>query len=150
MKKINFMSPSLKDGVVFLAWTGGILLIAGLCWFLTGSIRNEFLLRSVNRVIFSGQEDQRFWLEKPLPSREIPHNASRMGSWFSVSGNTGSRALIFTLFAQGNFLPCMALVNSNGKVEKILPLSVHAETMLNRLPGGAVGIYIRRIEEAVK
>ena len=148
MKKFFPEDITLRDGAYFLGWIGLTILIAALCWFLSGSLRSGIMINAVNRTNFYSRE--KINLEKLVPSKEIPANAARMGSWYTVRNSEGSKVLLFTVFAQGAFLPCMALVDRSGIVEEILPLNVHAESMLAKLPPGTVEIYKYRIEEALR
>jgi hypothetical protein len=58
----------------------------------------------------------------------------------------GSRAVVFTLIAEGCFFPCVAEINPAGRVEEIIPLGREGEKTFRALSPGSVQIYIQRIE----
>ncbi|AEF81067.1 hypothetical protein [Leadbettera azotonutricia] len=137
--------PQLKDTAIFVGWVAGIVLIAALCWFLTQNFRAQFLLRSVNRALSQVEESKRFGeLDEPIQFKDLDIETPRIGSWFSLKGKEGYKVLVFSLIAEGNFLPCAAVVNASGKVEDIVPLNSNAAKF--RLPSGTLDVYKRRIE----
>jgi hypothetical protein len=142
--------PQLKDVSVLIGWIGGLLLIGGLCWFLSGPLRARLLMNSVNRVLALSGDPRR--LDRPLPFSELGPGASRMGVWYTVTGAGGSggpgKAFVFTVAAEGAFFPCAAEIDPDGKVKELIPLSRHGEKMIKRLPAGLIRMYIRRIEGA--
>jgi len=132
----------LKDTAVFFCWIGGIFIIAGLCWFLTKPLRADLLRQTVNRAWAESGES--FRLREPIAPGTMKPGLSRLGSWYSVDDE--NRALVFTLIADGIFLPCTAIVDSNGKVQNIMPLIGNGEKFMNRISPGIKQLYIRRIE----
>jgi hypothetical protein len=137
----------LKDASVFAGWIGGILLIGGLCWFLSTPLRTRLLMRSVNRVLTLSGDPRR--LDAAIPPSELPSGASRLGTWYNMAfSREGSRAVVFTLMAEGRFFPCAAELNPDGRVEEIIPLTREGERTFETLSPGSVQIYIRRIEGA--
>jgi hypothetical protein len=144
MNRGNSLMPRIKDSAILLGWIGGIILAGGLCWQLTRNTRAELLMVSVNLALAG--EGNPLRLEKPIAFRDLPSNAARMGTWFSLEdGNR--KALVFTMIAGGSFLPCAALVDAGGKVERIFPLNSHSSKLLSRISPGVLRIYTRRIEE---
>jgi hypothetical protein len=136
--------PRLKDLSIFIGWIGGLLLIGGLCWFLSAPLRAGRLLRSVNRVFIRSGDTRR--LGEAIPSSELTPEALRIGTWYNMVSGNGRRAVVFTLAAEGRFFPCAAEINAEGGVEEIIPLSAGGEKTFSRLSPGSVQIYIRRIE----
>jgi hypothetical protein len=136
--------PRLKDLSIFIGWIGGILLIGGLCWFLSAPLRAGRLMRSVNQVFIRAGDPRR--LAALIPASELTPEALRMGTWYSMVSGNGSRAVVFTLAAEGRFFPCVAELNPEGRVEELIPLSTGGEQTFGRLSPGSVQIYIRRIE----
>jgi hypothetical protein len=138
--------PKFKDFAVFTGWIAGIILLGGLCWFLTESIRADFLMRSVNRAL--EQEGYSLAVGRPVTQRELAPETARMGRWFFQAGTEGPerRVLVFTMIDGGLFFPCAAVVN-NGIVEEILPLNGYSGKFLSRVSPGVISIYKRRIEE---
>jgi hypothetical protein len=148
--------PAFKDSLLFSLWIGAIFLAAFLCWFLTQPLRADILKSTVNRNLSErtpsvlgsdgasgGEAAPR--LEKFIPPRELESGTFRMGYWFTIKDRKNSKALVFTLAAEGTFLPCLAIVTDK-KVEAIRPLGSHSKELFGRLTPGVLRIYIRRIE----
>jgi hypothetical protein len=144
----NSWIPRIKDVSIFIGWIGGLLLIGGLCWFLSMPVRNRLLMRAVNQVLTRSGDSRR--LDAVTPPSELTPGALRAGTWYNLafSRTGGSRAVVFTLVAEGLFFPCAAELNREGRVEEIIPLSRHGEAALRRLSPGSIQIYVRRIEGA--
>ena len=144
--------PQVKDAAILIGWIAGLVLIAGLCWFLTQPLRSVYLLNAVNRVLAQSGDSRR--LGERMPPGAVEAGLSRMGSWYTMresslrlAGNVpaGRRALVFTFIGEGTFFPCVAMV-AGGKVEEFIPLGSHGEKMLKRVSPGVLRIYARRIE----
>ena len=151
----NLLPPQVKDSAILVGWIAGLLLIAGLSWFLTQPLRSNFLLRAVNRVLEQSGDPRR--LGVPVPPGALKIGFSRTGFWYTMAPggklpdgklSDGSKAFIFTFFGEGTFFPCVAMVDSGGKVEEIIPLNSHGEKMIQRVSPGFISIYTRRIEGA--
>jgi hypothetical protein len=137
--------PRLKDLSILAGWIGGLLLIGGLCWFLSAPLRTQRLMKSVNRVFALAGDPRR--LDAAIPPSELSSEASRIGTWYNMAfSHAGNRAVVFTLIAEGRFFPCAAEINPEGRVEEIIPLSGEGEGALAVLSPGSIQIYIRRIE----
>lgn len=148
MSDQGFLIYRLKDTAILVAWILGLLLIAGLSWGLTGSIRSVLLQDSINRSLVKTGDSRR--LEAPLAQGAVkPSRAfgpvSPLGAWYSLSGSA-NRAFFFTLMGDGTFLPCAAIVNPQGKVIDIIPLSSRGEKRLSQVSPGIIALYVRRIE----
>ena len=128
-----------RDAFICTGWIAGLICAAGLCWGLTAPLRTSLLQQAVNKAWTRTGESPR--LEAPVanPGPRL----SRLGAWYTCDEG---RAVIFTIIADGIFLPCAAMVGSNGKVEKILPLTASGEKMMNRVSPGILQLHIRRIE----
>jgi hypothetical protein len=138
-----------KDLSIFAGWIGGLLLIGGLCWFLSAPVRGQLLMKAVNRVVARDGDPRR--LDAPIPLPDLKPEAVRMGTWYTMAfSGEGSRAVVFTLIAEGRFFPCLAELNREGRVEEIIPLSGHGESIFGRLSPGNIQIYIRRIEGSIE
>jgi len=131
----------LKDTGILAAWIAGLILIAGLCWFLTQPVRGRYLQVSVNLVLEQAGDSRR------LDSRITP--SPGLGSWYSLrTGNNGTqeKIFIFPFIAEGTFFPCAAVLDSDGKLTEFIPLNKHGERVMKRISPGILGIYSRRIE----
>ena len=140
--------PRVKDSFILIAWIAGLLLIGGLCWFLTRSVRTDFLKNSINNALIKMGDPRS--LEAPITLGNIKSGRasgplSPQGQWFKLKGEE-NRLLFFTLFSDGTFFPCAAIMNPQGKVAEILALSNRGEKMLANVSPGIIRLYIRRIE----
>ena len=138
--------PKLKDRAILAGWIGGLLLIAGLSWFLTQAPRNHFLQRSVNRVLEQSGDSRR--LGEPIPAAD--QNGSRMGVYFTIDGSSvldrSGKAFIFTFIAEGTFFPCIAIIGADGRVREIIAINNYGKKILERVSPQIVNLYTRRIE----
>ena len=142
--------PGIRDTAVLLGWIGGLLCIGGLCWFLTKPLRTDFLQQSVNRAWMRTNETRR--LDTPVATAAMKPGLSRLGTWYTMTDkNTtdNNRALVFSVISGGSFFPCAAIVNQEGKVEEILPLTASGAKLMNKISPGILRLYIRRIEGAL-
>ena len=137
---INFPS-AWKDRLIFLGWIAGLIVAASLLWSLTFSFRANLLLRPVNRVFISMNDQRRIVAILP---RQF---AGPLGCWFKML-NSDSNFFVFAIMRDGILVPCGAEIDSEGKVKEIIPLGRHAHKVMDRIPNGQIQVYIRRIEAA--
>jgi hypothetical protein len=139
----------VKKSAVCAAWIAGLLCSGWLLWFFTGPPRDRRLERQVNRILLSREE--------PFSVKTIPRRRKQrvgMGSEFALEsrapggeqGAAGGTFLVFPLVSGGAALSCGALIDPQGRVERIIPLGAHAEQAFGRLGGNILEIYTRRIE----
>jgi hypothetical protein len=135
----------LKSTALCAAWIGGLLLAGWLLWFFTESPRNRVLTYRINGIL--AERGETFFLSGiPIKNRRrLP-----LGTEFTLaSGNeepTEGSFLVFPLVSDGIFLSCGALINPQGRVERLIPLGIHAGQSFERVPAGILNAYIRRIE----
>jgi len=146
-------SVIIRDAIKLFAWIASILIIAGLCWVLTQSVRNRFLVRAVNRVL-EQYGDPRRVVDLFSPARGV----SLIGSWYTMTKirqpgitpsenfSEGTKAFVFSFVAEGTFFPCAAVVDPEGKVQEFIPLNMHGKKILSRISPGILKLYITRIE----
>jgi hypothetical protein len=138
--KFRDLSP-LKDTALLIGILAGIFLIGGLLWFFTGSARDRFLQDAVNRVMAGMDEPLRLnGVSDRMSLKRIP-----LGKWYNIDGS-GDLILVFPLISGGAALPCGAVVNPGGKVDRVIPLGIHGAQLFRNLPQGILRIYIHRIE----
>jgi hypothetical protein len=135
----------MKDTAILAGWIGGLVLVGALLWILTGPARDQGLLRAVNRSLAAQEESIR--LAEPLP-RQID-GPEPLGRRFSLADSAGS-LLIFPFLNGGISLPVGVLLDDQGKAERIIPLGNHGRQVFDRIPPGALKLYIRRIEADVE
>jgi hypothetical protein len=135
------LKMKLKDTAILGGWIGGLVLVGALLWVLTGSLRDRGLLQAANRSLAAQRETVR--LMEPL-SRRLS-GREPLGGRFSLENSTGCM-LIFPLLNGGATLPVGALLDDQGKVDRLIPLGNHGRQVFNRIPQGILKLYIRRIE----
>jgi hypothetical protein len=154
----------LKKAALSAAWIAGLLCLGWFLWFLTGNLRARGLERQLNRILLDRGEDFSVTAMPPRRTRRVP-----LGTEFSLrarnpaetaalspgsttaagpaAGSPGEGTfLAFPLVSGGTALSCGALIDSRGRVERIIPLGAHAEQAFERLAGPVLALYIRRIE----
>jgi len=148
-------SVIFRDTIKLFGWVASILIIAGLCWTLTQSVRNRFLTRAINRVLEQYGDSRRIG---ELSSSVGTGGASLIGSWHTMirarqQGNStdnnfldGTTAFVFSFIAEGTIFPCVAVVDPMGRVQEFIPLNTHGKKILSRVSPGILKLYIRRIE----
>jgi hypothetical protein len=142
-KKFN----PLQDSLILAGWLAGLFAAACLIWLLTGSFREEILLKRINRLLES--EGYSWELLSPLPSRPAAGGMQVLGSWYRISGpDQDASACVFPLFTDGIGVLCLARLNRDARVEELVALTVHGERVFPRIPEAQKDIYIRRIENA--
>jgi hypothetical protein len=136
-----FFLAELKDRAVLAGWICGFVLAGLLLWAVTASLRDRFLMRTVNRIL-EGEE-----VPYRLASVMNGGRGDPMGRWYTLADREDV-FFVFTFFREGITVPCGALVNSAGQVVELIPLSIHGAEMMDRIPRGVIDIHTRRIEAA--
>jgi hypothetical protein len=138
------MTSALKDRTVFAGWIAVLVLIASLLWSLTFSFRSDCLMRAVNKVLISMNDDRHLASPVPRPfAGPVP-----LGCWYRLY-ESGSLFFVFAVMREGILVPCGAEISEQGKVVDIIPLGSHARQVIDRIPQGLIQVYVRRIESAV-
>jgi len=150
----NPLAPKMKDTLILIGWISGIIIIAGLCWFLTQPLRESYLVKSINKVLEQSHDLRRV-------GEALPALSPGMGSWFAMTNaagkrrdnarealSEGTRACVFVFIAEGSFFPCIAVVSPGGAVEEFIPLNSHGKRILKQVSPGILKIYAARIEGA--
>ncbi|MDR0450414.1 MAG: hypothetical protein LBH26_04030 [Treponema sp.] len=141
MSFFDFPGLKMKDTAILGGWIGGLVLTGALLWILTGSVRDFRLIQAANHSLAARKESVR--LSEPLPRQFSGREA--LGRRFSLTDSAGTM-LIFPLLNEGAALPVGALLDSQGKVDRLIPLGNHGQQVFDRIPPGILKIYIRRIE----
>ena len=159
----NPLVPQMKDTAILVGWIAGLVLIAGLVWFLTQPVRSTILSKAVNQALEQSGSSHR--LEAPVSPGALKHGVSKMGSWYTMTEFSGRKAadagakenpgevqpvkttaFIFAFIGEGAFFPCAAIVSPEGKVEEFIPLSGYGEKIIKRVSPEILKLYTRRIE----
>jgi hypothetical protein len=135
----------IKDRAVLAGWIAGLLIAISLLWIITQPLQSRYLLKSVNRILVSKGDPRR--LIEVLPKNDI--KPPLLGFWFSMF-NTTEKMFVFPVFQYGIFITLGAIVLPDGKVDEIIPLSVHAVQKMENISKSILQIYIVRIETALQ
>jgi hypothetical protein len=133
----------IKGWAVFFGWIGGLILMGGIIWFLTQPLRTQALMRSVNRILSTGEDPRR--LEAALSVPRPFGSAAPQGNWYALA-NSEDAFFVFPIMRDGLLVLCGAQVSRTGRVVEIIPLSDHAKQVIKNIPNGMIQMYIRRIE----
>jgi hypothetical protein len=139
----------LKKGALCAAWIAGLICLGWLLWFLTEGAMARGLERQLNRILLARGERFSVVTVQRRRNQRVP-----LGIEFIIEARNpeaadppvGGTLLAFPLVSGGAALSCGALINSQGRVERIIPLGTHAEQAFDRLTGRVLDLYIRRIE----
>lgn len=131
----------IRNAAINAAWIAGLLLAGWLLWFFTAPLREAGLRRQVNAILISRGEQFSLGETPQGGKRRIP-----LGTEFGLEGDETRSFLVFPLLSGGGALSCGALIDSHGRVERLIPLGTHGEQALERTPKGILDVYIRRIE----
>lgn len=133
----------LRDYALLVGWIIGLIVLGAIAWSFTQTVRDQFLLNAVNRVLYNSGETRR--LLQPLSAQPFSdtQGAFVQGVWYST--NDGSFAFVFAFIAGGTFFPSAAILDSNGNVQEFIPLNNHGKRIINYLPERILQINARRI-----
>jgi hypothetical protein len=135
----------LKNTLVCIAWIAGLLLAGWLLWFFTAPPRDRGLVQRVNQILAVRGESFSLSSIPVKNRRRLP-----LGTEFGLESGGGDPVagsfLVFPLVSGGASLSCGALLDPQGRVERLIPLGTHGEQIIERIPAGILDAYIRRIE----
>lgn len=134
----------LKDAAILAGWVAGLVLIAGITWFFTQPVRDQFTRNAVNYALEQSGDSRR--LGAPVPSSALNAGVSRMGSWFTMTGSPeGTRVFVFPFIVGGTFFPSAAVVSPAGTTLEFIPLTAHGRRMFQRVSPEITRFYSRRV-----
>jgi hypothetical protein len=134
---------NLSETSVFTAWVAALALAGSLLWALTAGARGDITIKTVNRYLDGIGENRR--IESALSTWHIPGRVNQLGTWYTMTSS--ERAVIFPLIMEGIFSPCLAIINSDGKLGTLIPLTANGDSILPRLNPGYLQIWADRIEQ---
>ena len=128
----------IKDKLIFSAWILGIILISGITWHLTVSVRTNFLRIAVNQVFEQYGGNLRLGDQK------------NGVNYFSLTDHMGFSDLgtvyIFSFFTDGLSFPCAAIIGRDGRIQNFIALNPQGQKYLMDASVGLIAMYTRRIE----
>jgi hypothetical protein len=143
LKNIKHFVKHLNKTSVFAIWMAAITLAGALIWGFTTGLRNNITANMVNKILVDLGEERR--IEQAVSTWHIPGNIAQFGTWFTMTNY--ENAVIFPFIVEGIFSPCLAIIDNNGKLEKLIPLTVNAERGISRSNPGYLLILTERIEK---
>jgi hypothetical protein len=142
-KNIKHFIKNLNKTSVFAIWMAVITLASAMIWGLTTGLRNSITANMANKILADSGEERR--IEQSVSTWHIPGNIAQFGTWFTMTSH--ENAVIFPLIVEGIFSPCLAIIDKDGKLEKLLPLTVNADRAISRSNPGYLLILTERIEK---
>ena len=136
--------PEIKDRAIFIGWISGLIIMICVLWIIIRPFQARQTLRAVNKVLIATGDPRRInaHVSRPLGKH------GPLGYWYSTVESI-DQLFVFGVMTDGILVPCGAVVSANGKVEEIIPLSIHARQVLKDMPDGVVRVYINRIERGI-
>ncbi|GMO31770.1 MAG: hypothetical protein Ta2F_07440 [Termitinemataceae bacterium] len=144
LEKIKNFFLTMGDGGILAMLCAGIILTGVLLWALTGQPRNNAVIDAVNKCLTERGEVRR--VSSLVSTFGLSGKATQMGTWCTLS--SGELSVIFPLISGGVFSPCMGIVNNDGTLANIIPLSRNAEIVIQRMQTDMLQIHIKRIEKS--
>jgi hypothetical protein len=141
-QKINYFFANMGERGIFALWIAAIILSGTLLWGLTSNLREAITIQAVNRQLAEIGEERR--VVSAIDSFALSGRATQTGIWCRLNSN--EKAVIFPLIANGIFSPCLGIINSEGNLANIIPLSANAKTAIERINPGFWQLWMRRIE----
>jgi hypothetical protein len=139
----TLLAYPLKDWGVMSAWIAGILLLNILLWTLTGSIRENRFIETVNQALAEKNDPRR--IARIQDKKDVAALSETFAHWYALENGPG-RAAVFSVISGGVPASCLAMVSAEGKVTGIIPLSGHSARVLEAMPPAILGIYKRNLE----
>jgi hypothetical protein len=141
--KFGSEERSIKDLGIFIGWIVGILLLGGVLWFFTQSVRTGILLTHVNQALVSIGDSRQ--LDEAVTASGFRKSMFPLGTWYTLKYSE-NRALVFSIMTDGILLPCVAVVSASGTVDAVIPLTSYSKQIVQQLAPERIKIYRQRIE----
>jgi hypothetical protein len=141
-KRIKRSIKNLSETSVFAVWFAALALAGALVWGLTAGARGDATINTVNRYLDGIGESRK--IASAVSTWHIPGRVTQLGTWYTMT--SAENAVIFPLVMEGIFSPCLAIINSDGKLGTLIPLTANGDSILPRLNPGHLQIWTERIE----
>ena len=138
----NFIK-SLSETSIFAIWIVILMLTGALLWGFTTDMRNDIMAKTINKILDEAGEQRR--LETAVSTWHIPGNLTQFGTWYMMTSH--ENAVLFSIITEGIFLPCLAIINNDGNLGALIPLTVNADRVISRMDPGHLRIWVDRIEK---
>ncbi|GHU39693.1 hypothetical protein FACS1894190_05420 [Spirochaetia bacterium] len=146
IQKIKHFFSNLGDNGILTIWIAAILITGTLLWTLTAGSRANVMIKTVNKYLTIIGEER--LIESPISNFAQSGWATQAGSWWWMTSR--EKAVIFPLIIDGAFAPCLGIINREGNLASITPLSKNAERGVDYMQTGYIQVWIDRIEKSAK
>ncbi|MDR0409293.1 MAG: hypothetical protein LBH18_02720 [Spirochaetaceae bacterium] len=143
LKSLKHFFSNMSEVSVFSIWAAVIMLAAVLVWGLSTGLRDEITVKTVNKFLSSIGESRS--VARTISPWHIPGNITQLGKWYTMT--SGESAVICPLITEGIFSPCLAIIDNEGRLSTLIPLTVHGDRILSRVNPGYLRIWIDKIEK---
>ncbi|MDR0383421.1 MAG: hypothetical protein LBH50_05485 [Spirochaetaceae bacterium] len=141
--RIKRFAGNLSETSVFAAWFIAITLTGALFWGCSAGLRDSITIRTVNRFLTGIGESRR--IESAVSTWNVPGRVTQIGTWYTMT--SAELAVIFPLVTDGIFSPYLAIIDSDGRLGTLVPLTANGDKILPRTNPGYLQIWIDRIEK---
>jgi hypothetical protein len=138
----NFIR-NLSETSIFAIWMVMFVLTGVLLWGLTGNLRNDITARTINKILDEEGEERK--IVAAISTWHIPGNVTQFGTWYTMTSQ--ENAVLFSFIVDGIFSPCLAIIDNDGSLSALIPLTVNADRAVSRMNPGYLRIWIDRIEK---
>ena len=138
----NFIK-SLSETSIFTIWMVMLMLTSVLLWGFTTGLRNDITAKTINKIL--DETGEKRMVLGAVSTWHIPGNVSQFGTWYTMTSN--ENAVLFSLIVDGIFSPCFAIINNDGKLGALIPLTVNADRVISRMNPGLLRVWVDRIEK---
>ncbi|MDR2342974.1 MAG: hypothetical protein LBD86_00400 [Spirochaetaceae bacterium] len=133
----------LNETSIFAIWMVMLMLTGILLWGFTIDLRNDIMVKTVNKILDDAGEKRK--VVAAISTWHIPGSVTQFGTWYTMTGQ--ENAVIFSIIAEGIFSPCLAIINGDGRLDSLIPLTVNADRLISRINPGYLRVWIDRIEK---
>ncbi|MDR0550666.1 MAG: hypothetical protein LBG72_01465 [Spirochaetaceae bacterium] len=137
---------NLNEDTIAGIWVALILAAGMLVWGFTAKTRLAGMAGMANRLLTEIGDTRS--LDQPVSSWVLPGTASAAGSWYMT--NSREIAVIFLVFNEGVFSPCLVIFTADGRIDSFLPLSRQARLSTERAFSKSVSLQKAHIEKTAQ
>ncbi|MDR2795108.1 MAG: hypothetical protein LBB47_00175 [Spirochaetaceae bacterium] len=138
----NFIK-NLSETSIFAIWVAMLMLAGVLVWGLTTGLRNDIMAKTVNKILDESGEERK--VVAAISTWHIPGSVTQFGTWYTMTSR--ENAVLFSIIIEGIFSPYLAIINDDGGLSALIPLTVNADRAVSRMNPGYLNIWIDRIEK---
>jgi hypothetical protein len=138
----NFIK-GLSETSIFTIWMVMLMLTSVLLWGLTTNLRNDIMAKTINKIL--NETGEKRMVLGAISTWHIPGNVTQFGTWYTMTSQ--EHAVLFSLIVEGIFSPCLAIINNDGNLGTLIPLTANANKVISGMNPGHLRIWVDRIEK---